>query len=153
MSLDKNDLSLGAALAASNVLLVPLFRRLVLTTTGTALQKSVMDIDVPRIRGLLPRCEAIFIFGLVENVPSTDFEFNVAFFSGFDRDHQPATPLDIAATAITSVNVQGVRSLDYNTTPNFFPDTRLQPWWRNPSGISGVKTAQASAILGLKLST
>ncbi len=153
MTPSASEFDLGGPFSASNVVLLPLFRRLVLTTTGTALQKSFLDLDVPRVRNVLPRCSAIFLVGLVENVPSTDFEMNVGFLSGFDRDHQPPSPIDIAASPITSVNVQGVRSADYNTTANFFPDTRLQLWWRNPSGITGVKSGQASGILGLVLRT
>ncbi len=135
------------------MLLLPLFRRRALVTTGTALQKSFEDLDIPRFRHALPRCTGLFMIGLVENVPSTEFEFNVAFFSGFDRDHQPATPLDIAASAINSSNTQGVRSADYTNVQNFLLDSRLQLWWRNPAGISGVKTGVASAILGQYLST
>ena len=137
----------------SNVILLPLFRGLAVTTTGVALGKSVLDIDVARVRALLPRCTALFLVGLVENVPSTDLEFNVGFFSAYDRDHHPVSPIDIAATPITSASPQGTRSLDYTTTANFLPDTRLQAWWRNPAGVSGAKSGLISAILGARLSS
>jgi hypothetical protein len=112
------------------------------------LSKSTLDLDVPRARYALARCSAIFLIGLVENVPSTDFEFNVSFFSGFDREHQPATPIDVASSAITSANSQGTRSTDYTTVANFLADSRFQVWWRNPWVSTGTRSHRSAQSLG-----
>lgn len=136
----------------SNVVLLPLFQRLALTTNGTQGSKSVLDLNVPQLRTLLSQASALFLVGLTEQAPSTDFEWNVAFYSGFDRDHQPATPTDVAAAAFTSATPQGQRSADYTTVANFLLDTRLQLWWRNPNA-TGAKSGIVSAVLGVRLST
>jgi hypothetical protein len=77
----------------------------------------------------------------------------VAFYSGFDRDHQQTTPIDISATTFTSATPQGVRTPDYSATTNFLLESRLQLWWRNPSGINGAKAGIVSAVLGIRMST
>lgn len=138
--------------APSNVILLPLFQRLTLTTNGTQGSKNVLDLNVPQLRTVVAQASALFLIGLTEQAPSADFEWNVAFFSGFDRDHQPATPTDIAATAFTSANPQGQRSADYTTVTNFLLDTRLQLWWRNPNA-TGAKSGIVSGAIGVVLRT
>ncbi len=137
----------------SNIVIIPLFRGLVAATNGTPVSPSFLDIDNPRVRALLPHCAGIFLIGLVENVPSTDFEFNVAFFSGFDATHQPASPINIATTPINSGNPQGVRTGEYTQVQNFLPDSRLRASWQNQAGINGIRTGLISAALGCRLST
>jgi len=139
--------------AKSNIFLLPLFRGFAATTNGGALSKSLLDIDNPRVRTMLPHCAAIFVIGLVENVPAADFEFNLAFFSGVDRDHQPPSPIDIAATPFTSAASQGVRCPDYTAVQNFLQDCRIQAWWRNAAGVNGLRTGLITATLGFRLST
>ena len=44
---------------SSNIVILPLFHRLPLTTAGVALSKRTLDLDVARFRDMLPRCSAI----------------------------------------------------------------------------------------------
>ena len=137
----------------SNIYYLPLFQRLMLSTGGIALTKSTLDLNIPQVRNALSQAAGIFIIGLTEAPVSTDFEWNVAFYSGFDRDHQQTAPIDINAVNFSAVLPQGQRSVEYTTTTNFLPESRLQLWWRNPTGISGSKSAVVSGILGIRLST
>lgn len=132
------------------IILVPLFKGLTVTTNGTALSKSTLDLNVPQVRNLLPQAAGLFIIGLTENSVSTDFDWNVAFISGFDQAH-PAAAIDIGSSALDSAS--GMRTAEYTTMTNFLLETRLQLWWRNKAGISGAKTAQLSAVLGVHLLT
>jgi hypothetical protein len=136
-----------------NIILIPLLHRLTLTTSGGPLTKASLDLNVPQVRNQLALADGIFVIGLTEGVASADFEWMVAFYSGFDRDHQQATPIDLSATTFTSATVQGVRTPEYTTTTNFLLESRLQLWWRNPSGVSGAKAGIVSAVLGLRMST
>ena len=137
---------------SSNIVLIPIFHRLALTTNGVALTKSTLDLDTPQVRSLLPRCQGIFLVGLTEAVAAADFEWNVAFFSGFTRDVQPNTPIDIASTNMTAAATQGQRSAEYMTVANFLLESRLQLWWRNPANVTGVKSGIVSGAIGLRVS-
>ena len=136
-----------------NIILIPLLQRLTLTTSGGALVKSTLDLNVPQVRNQLALANGIFVVGLTEGVAATDFEWMVAFYSGFDRDHQQTAPIDVSATTFTSATPQGVRTPDYSATTNFLLESRLQLWWRNPSGINGAKAGIVSAVLGIRMST
>ena len=133
---------------SSRTLLIPLFRGLVVTTNGTALSKTTLNLDVPQVRYLLPQCEALFLIGVMEGLAQDLIDWNVGFIPGFDRDHEQASAIDIAATAFTLPSP--VRCPDYNTTTNFLSECRLQLWWRNHVDISGAKTATIGAILGAR---
>lgn len=130
------------------VVLLPLFKGLSVTTNGTALAKSYLDLNVPQVKSLLPQAAGLFVIGLTENSQASDFEWNVSFISGFDRAHE-ALAIDIGASNLDSAS--GMRTAEYTTTTNFLLESRLQLWWRNKSGVSGVKTAQLSAVLGVHL--
>lgn len=74
-------------------------------------------------------------------------DWDVAFNSGFDRNHELSQFIDIAATPIS---IPGpIRTPDYTTTSNFLLECRLQLWWRNHVGVSG-PTAVLSAVLGAR---
>ena len=137
----------------SNIVILPLFHRLPLTTAGVALSKRTLDLDVARFRDLLPRCSAIFLMGLTESASPADFEWNVAFWSAFTRDAQIGNPIDIASVAMSAAAPQGQRSAEYTTVANFLLESRLQLWWRNPTNITGVNAGIASGALGLRLSS
>lgn len=128
----------------------PLFRALTVSSNGTALSKSTLDLQVPGISEVISQAAGLFIIGLTENVASTDLEWNVAFISGFDRNHE-ASAIDINTVTFDSTMTAGARSAEYTTTSNFLPSTRLQVWWRNKAGISGVKTATLSGVLGVHI--
>jgi hypothetical protein len=68
----------------------------------------LLDIAVPQVRNQLARASGTFVIGLREGVASADFEWMVAFYSGFDRDHQQPTAIDSSATTFNSAAVQGV---------------------------------------------
>jgi hypothetical protein len=104
---------------------------------------------VPAVRNLLPHCEALFLIGLTDGIASGQIDWNVGFFSGFDRGHQNASAFDIAATSFGAPGSS--RSVDYTTTANFLLDSRLQVWWANKTSVSGAKSALLSAVLGARL--
>lgn len=132
------------------IIYVPLFRAMNVSTNGTALSKSTIDLEVPSLSELVAQAEGIFVVALTENVASTDIEWNVAFVSGFDRNHENSA-IDISATTFDSTMTYGVRSAEYTTETNFLLSTRLQVWVRNKAGISGVKAATLSAVLGIHI--
>lgn len=134
----------------SPIIYLPVFKTMSVTTFGTSLTKSTIDIDLPQFSGMLLRASGIFVMGLTENVAAADFEWNLAFIPGFDRQHE-GTALDIATSPFDSTIPAGVRSAEYTTVAPFLPSSRIQAWWRNKSGVTGVKTAQISAILGIHL--
>ncbi len=138
----------------SPIHLVALFKSLQVSTngasTGDDAAKSYLDLQVPQIRNMLPQASGLFVVGLTENAVATDFEWNIQFISGFDRIHE-AAPINIAASNLDSAS--GMRSAEYTTTSNFLLESRLRLWWRNKNGISGVKNAQLSAVLGVHLIT
>lgn len=134
----------------SRVILIPLFRDMSVATNGSPLSKTTLDLDVPRVRELLPHAEAIFLIVNTGGLPTAAVvDWNVAFISGFGREHVPPSAVDISSSAF---DVDGAkRSAEYTTLTNFLPDTRLQAWWRNASGVNGPKSAALSAILGVRL--
>lgn len=134
----------------SPIILLPLFKSMSITTVGTSLTKSSVDLNVSQFTNILPRLAGIFVIGLTENVAAADLEWNVNFIPGFDRQHEgPA--IDIASADFDSTLAAGVRSAEYTSVTAFLPSARLQVWWRNKSGVSGVKTAVISGILGIHL--
>lgn len=135
----------------SPILLIPLCRGMSATTNGTALSKSTYDLQVPQLTNLLPRVAGLFVFGVTENVAAADFEWNVAMLIGFDRQHEAPTAVDIASVTFDATLSAGARSAEYTTVSNFMPHCRLQVWWRNKAGITGVKNGTMSAILGVHL--
>lgn len=138
-------------MAYEPIILVPLFQDLLLTTNGTPLSKLVMDLKVPRFTNLLPQSQAMFLITDTGGLPSSGVvQWNVAFHSGFDRNHEKSGgPFDIAAAPL---NIDGAfRSAEYTTTANFLLESRLQLWWQNDSGVNGPKTFRASAVLGLRM--
>lgn len=134
----------------SPFIFLTLFRPMAITTIGTSLTKSTVDLDVSQFAGLLPRAAGMYVVGLTENCAAADLEWNIAFIPGFDRQHE-GSAIDIASSTFDSGTPSGVRSAEYTTTTNFLPKGRLQVWWRNKSGISGVKTGLISAILCIRI--
>lgn len=127
---------------------LPLFRAMIVSTNGTALSKTTIDLQIPRVSELFAQAAGVFVEALTENVASTDIEWNIAFISGFDRAHENSA-IDISSSTFDSTMTYGVRSAEYTTTSNFLLSTRLQMWIRNKTGISGVKTATLSGVLGV----
>ncbi len=136
------------------VLLIELVKDLQVSTNGTPTGVTVLDLEVPRFRGVLPSAASLAVFGLVTEAAAADFEFNVAFVPGFDRNHEdPGAPFYIASAWIDSAATGGARSADYPQDSKFMPEARLQLAWRNKAGVNGVKTARVSAILMVTLLT
>ena len=136
------------------VLLIELFKDMPVATNGVALGITILNLDVPRFRGVLPSAASLAVFGLVTEAAAADFEFNVGFVPGFDRNYEfPNTPFYIASSWMDSAATGGVRSADYNQTANFMPEARLQIASRNKAGVTGVKNARISAILMVTLLT
>ena len=132
----------------SRVQIFPLFRKLSVSTDGTAGVKLFRDLDVRGLANALVHAEAVFLLGLTEgNVPSA-VDWNVAFLSGFDRESQ-GSAIDIS-TASPFGTLGSQRSTDYTSTQNFHLDSRLQLWWANRAGVSGVKMPVLSAALGVR---
>lgn len=136
--------------SSSPILLLPLFKGLQVSTNGTAQSKSYMDIYLPQLRNLLPQASGLFLVGLTENSQAGDFEWMVQFISGFDRVHE-ASPIDISNTPLDAASA--MRTAEYTTTANFLLESRLRLWWQNHAGVSGIKSAQLSAVLGVHLIT
>ncbi len=132
----------------------PLFKGMPVATVGTSLTTSVLDIDVPQFRNILPRVTGMFLYGLTENVAAADFEWNVGFISGMDRSHE-APPIDITVGNVNfdSTLPYGARNPEYVTVANFLLESRLQAWWRNKNQISGVKSANITAVLYVRLAS
>ena len=137
-------------MASTPIVYFPLFRAMVVTSNGTALSKSTLDLQITGISEAFAQAQGVFVIGLTENVANTDIEWNLSFISGFDRLHEAAA-IDINVVTFDSTMGAGARSADYTTATNFLPSTRLQVWWRNKTGISGMKTAHLSGILGVHL--
>ncbi len=136
------------------VLLVELFKDMPVTTLGTSEGVTILNLEVPQIRGILPKAASLALYGLVTEVAATDFEFNVAFIPGFDRNHEvPGSPFNIASAWFDATPTGGSRSADYATLGNFLPEARLQAVWRNKLNITGVKNARISAMLIVTLLT
>ena len=132
--------------------LIPLFKGLQITTDGAPLSPTTLNLNVPQVTNLLPYCEALFLIGLTTGIADNQIEWNVRFFSGFDRNNELTTgspPYPIASANFTLGG--SARSADYTTLTNFLPESRLQLWWQNKSGVNGVKNATVSAILGARL--
>lgn len=133
----------------SRILLFPLFKDLAVATTGTALEKTTMPLDVTGFRNLLPHAEAVFLLTHTDGLATPDvMEWNVTCFSGFQEEFQPFPSFDVAPS---DIDLDGhKRWSDYTTTANFNLDSRLVLWWRNASGVSGVKRATIGAALGVR---
>lgn len=136
----------------SSILLFPLFQDREFITNGEALSESSLDLDVAKFRTILPRCAGLFLIVNTQGLPgSTYMEWNVGFYTGFDRNREKGTRYDIAATSFSANGAE--RSVEYTTTANFLLESRPQAWWRNKAGISGVYSCRASAVLGARLQT
>ena len=132
------------------LILIPLFKGLNATTNGTpggGGASTTMDLDVPAVRSLLPRCDALFLLALTEGIPANTIEWNIPFFSGFDRNNQPTTGVNIAATNL-GIAIGSARSVDFTDKSKFNLDTRVQLWYQNMAGVSGAKNMTLSAVLG-----
>lgn len=136
-------------MSSSRIQLIPLFKGLALATEDTQGTQTPLELDVPAVRNLLPHCEALFLFALTEGVAANMIDWNVAFYSGFDRNHQPSSPINIASSPLGAPGSS--RTLDYDDVGNFMLDTRLVLWWANKTGVSGVKTPILSAVLGARM--
>ncbi len=136
------------------VLLFELFKDMPVTTNGVAESATVLNLEVGPFRGILPKAASLALYGLVTEAAAADFEFNVAFVSGFDRNHEmPGSPFNIASAWFDATPTGGSRSSDYTTVANFLPEGRLQATWRNKANVTGVKNARISAVLIVTLLT
>ena len=140
----------------SKIILIPLFKALNIATNGvqggTSGDESTLDLNLPAFRNLLPHAEGITIYFSMTGRPlaNTNLEWSIFLISGFDRDHEYPTPVNLLG-ANTFVNVNGSgRSTEYVNPANFLLESRLQLQYQNASGISGVNTASASAVAAVR---
>lgn len=133
----------------SRIQLIPLFRNLAVVTEGSAGTKTTLSLDVPGFTSILPHAEALFLLGCTDGVASGVVDWNVGFYSGFDRDHQGVNPTDIASPALGAAG--SFRSDPYTVLSGFMLDSRLQVWWANKAGVTGVRNPILSAVLGVRL--
>jgi hypothetical protein len=134
---------------SSRIQLIPLFRNLAVVTEGTATTKTTLALDVPAFTSILPHAEALFLIVCTDGVASGVVDWNVGVYSGFDRDHQPANATDIASPALGTAG--SFRSDPYTALSSFVLESRLQLWWANKLGVSGVRNPILSAVLGVRL--
>lgn len=134
----------------TKIILIPLFRRVQLFTNGTT---TPVWIDIPneRFRGILPFAVGLTLYTLTEGANATiDCEWNVGFWSGFDRDHGQAAIIPIAASWLATNG--SIKAAAYTTTANFNLnlESRLQAGARNRATVSGLQTIFGSAVLAVE---
>lgn len=120
-----------------------------LTTDGST-TFVVYDLDLPKFTTILPHAASLTLYTLTQGAPAgNEFEWNVQFRSGFDRDHELAT---VVALATPNISTNGpIRHGPVNVSNSFQLASQLQVVARNGVGFSGVRTAVVSAVLAVEL--
>ena len=130
------------------IILIPLFKRVQLFTNGTTTPVWI-DIVSERFRGILPFATSLTLYSLTEGANATiDCEWNLGFWSGFDRDHEQAAIIPIAASWFATNG--SVKAAAYSTTANFNLESRIQAGARNRASVTGLQTIFGSAVLAVE---
>lgn len=138
----------------SSIQAIPLFKGLRVATTGvtgSAGVYSYIDLAVPGFSEVLMYAESLTLVSCQRGGPaSNEFEWNVEFIPGFDRENENA------AIAIASADIAAdgaARAAAYSTVTNFTSSARLRIRLKNKDTVSGVRTALISAILLVKVTS
>jgi hypothetical protein len=140
---------------SSRVYVLPLFRKLRLTTTatgnefGVAAERAYLELDLPEVRGLLPHAEEITFVSLTEGVATTtNFRWGLFCWSGFDRQSEPSTnPFPIRSTVTAAGSL---RHAPYSTLTNFMLESRLAVGYGYAANGAAVISAFVSGALLVK---
>ncbi len=143
-------------MSESAIILIPIVVAFRIVTNGVqggqAGDTTTLTLDVPKFRNLLPRCAGLRVYGLIEGVATNIITFNLAFFSGLNRDNEiPGGPFNIAAAGLSAAGSS--RSAENNTDTNWHLDSRLVLTYGNYNGVTGVNSARISAVLAARLAT
>ncbi len=135
----------------SKIILIPLFRDMILTTDGSV-TPVIYDLNAPKFRNALPYAASLTLYSLTVGENATnDVEWNVGFFSGFDRSREFAPVEKLVTSPATGINANGsVRHAPYNTLSKFNLESRLVVMAQNRSGASGQLSVVASAVLAIE---
>lgn len=134
----------------TKTLLLPLFKDLRIPTNGDSTPSYVYyDLDVPDFTHVLPFATSLVLYGLTVGAPqSNEYEWNVVFRSGFNRNWETA---DINAISTSNITGEGSsKSAVFTTTSKFYLESRLQIRVNNKTGTSGVRIASISGVLAVE---
>lgn len=128
---------------------IVLFRNLRIVTSGVTGASNVyerIDLDSPALRDALLDAESVTLITGTVSPSAPNVEWNIEIVPGLDRD------MEAAAFAIAGdVSASGpLRSAAYTTLTSFLPHARPVLRYKNKNDISGVLTAQITAILLVK---
>jgi hypothetical protein len=136
----------------TKIILIPLFKDREVSTGGND-QPVYYDLDIARFKAILPYAVSLTLYTLTVGAPSAnEFEWNVVFNSGFDRDHEitaGSPSFKLLGTNI-SANGPGKSATPYTTLANFMLESRLAIMAKNKDMLSGVRTARCSAVLAVE---
>lgn len=140
-----------------SIILIELFRGMRIVTNGIAggspgdLTTLVLP-EIPQLRPLFPRLAGVRLHALTEGVATNIVTWNVAFFSGYNRENEiTGGPFNLAATNISAAGTS--RSAENTTDTNWSLNTRLLLNFANFNAVTGVNTARISATLACRLVT
>ena len=132
----------------TKIILIPLLSKYQASTDGTDVAVYI-DLDVPEFKGLLPYVDSLTLYTLTEAAPaSNEFEWNIVFRSGFDRDHETSDINKIGPSANISVS-GSARQSAFTDTTKFLLASRLQLLLKNKTSTNGVRSATLSAVLAI----
>lgn len=132
----------------TRIVLIPLLTRYAASTDGTDVAVYI-DLDVPEFKSLLPFADSLTLYTLTEAPPSnSEFEWNIVFRSGYDRDHETADINKIGPSANISSS-GSARHSAFTDTTKFMLASRLQILLKNKSAVTGVRSATLSAVLAV----
>lgn len=139
-------LFIGASMQ-SKVFLFPLFKGLHITTNGVGGSNAVLDLEPAGFRNILPHAEGITIYSLMTGRPAADtnLEWSIFLISGFDRDHEYASPVNLLGASYININGPA-RSTEYTTTSNFLLESRLQLQFHSVAGLNAAQGATIGAV-------
>jgi hypothetical protein len=140
---------------SSRVYVLPLFRKLRLTTTatgnefGVAGERAYVELDIAELRGLLPHAEELTFVSLTEGVATTtNFRWGLFCWSGFDRQSELSThPFAIGSTLTAAGSL---RHTPYSTLTNFMLESRLAVGYGYAANGAAVISGLASGALLVK---
>ena len=119
-----------------------------LVTNGAAQSPTTLDLDVPRLRPVLPHAESLTLLSNTEGL-QTGFQWDVQLVPGFDRNHELAAFQLVGGGHITANGP--LRHGAIGTNANFLPEVRAQLWCQNGAGVTGATSALVSAVLAVQL--
>jgi hypothetical protein len=101
-----------------------------------------VDLDVPRLRPVLPHAESLTLLSNTEGL-QTGFQWDVQLVPGFDRNHELAAFQLVGGGHITANGP--LRHSAIGTNANFLLEVRAQLWCQNGAGVTGATSALVSA--------